>query len=682
MNRLNIRSDMPCENDLLGFDRYVDTISGMVWDKNFKTPFCIGIFGKWGRGKTSFMQLLQNKLMENKVAPFAVPVWFNPWRYEKEEHLIIPFLKTIENGIEKYISSHTQIGSKILNGLKEAAQRICRVSAAFAYGMNAECKLGPFGIKFDAAKMAAREEEIKSRRLNDAKKYSDELSSIYYDSMAELKRAVDEKDFRLVIFIDDLDRCLPEKAVELLEAIKLFLDIEGYLFIIGVDKDVVTRGISYRYRHFEYPLDQKSDRKIVSAEDYLEKMIQLPIELPPIEPGRKRKYIESLIGDIQGFREHTGLIELGVGENPRSLKRFINLLAFTVRLAQRLKETVIADENEDPDHRRLIEKYFIPVLYIKWTIIVFRFQEVYKSIRGYPGRLIELQNAAKQYPKTEDHEQDFDKKPIVQISETLKKILLTGEQFPESDWLIEKFVYLAEATDISAKDTELAIAYSQSFEPEDMVRIPKGKFLYGDERIEKIIDYDYYIDVFPVTNRQYKQFVDERPNHEVPYIEEEWAEPYNWNQDKKTYPKGMGLHPVVLVTYQDAVDYCGWRSNKEGKEFKLPSEDEWEKAARGVDGRKYPWGEDFDEKRCNTYESGIGKTTEVTRYPFGKSPYEVHDMAGNVWDWTASKEGPRQVLRGGSWSYYRGSARCADRLRLAPRYLNNDVGFRCARTLK
>jgi len=97
------------------------------------------------------------------------------------------------------------------------------------------------------AKSVDRGEAIEEKQLAIAEK----LSSVYYDVVTELKNAVVEKEFRIAVFVDDLDRCLPEKAVELLESIKLFLDLEGYLFIIGVDKGVITKGISYHYRFFE-----------------------------------------------------------------------------------------------------------------------------------------------------------------------------------------------------------------------------------------------------------------------------------------------------------------------------------------------------------------------------------------------------------------------------------------------
>ncbi|TSA11333.1 MAG: hypothetical protein D4R73_04050 [Deltaproteobacteria bacterium] len=151
--QLNIRSDIYCEKDLLGFDKYVETLSGMIEDSDFKTPFCIGIFGNWGCGKTSFMHLLESRLKEGNSSPYIIPVWFNPWRYEKEDHLIIPFLKTIQHDIEKYIESQKGTKTRLAAGLKRAATKVGEVSAAIAYGIKPECKLGGFGIELDIAKL-------------------------------------------------------------------------------------------------------------------------------------------------------------------------------------------------------------------------------------------------------------------------------------------------------------------------------------------------------------------------------------------------------------------------------------------------------------------------------------------------------------------------------------------------
>ena len=173
---------------------------------------------------------------------------------------------------------------------------------------------------------------------------------------------------------------------------------------------------------------------------------------------------------------------------------------------------------------------------------------------------------------------------------------------------------------------------------ENMVKVPAGKFLYGDKKQERDLP-EFWIDKTPVTNTEYARFV-VAAGHEPPQ---------HWKG--KTPSQKIADHPVVYVTWRDAVAYAKWAGKR------LPTEEEWEKAARGTDGREYPWG-DWKEGRCNSREAGIGTTTSVGRYsPGGDSPYSCVDMAGNVWEWAASEweEGSaRRVLRGGSFYSDRG----------------------------
>ena len=188
----------------------------------------------------------------------------------------------------------------------------------------------------------------------------------------------------------------------------------------------------------------------------------------------------------------------------------------------------------------------------------------------------------------------------------------------------------------------------------EMVYIPAGKFLFGEMREERELP-KFWIDKTPVTNAEYKRFLDANPDHPVPYAKEGWAQLYNWDRQSRTFPSERADHPVVLVTWYDAVAYAEWAGAR------LPTEEEWEKAARGTDGRKYPWG-DWERGRCNTTEACIFTTTPVGQYsPDGDSPYGCVDMAGNVWEWTTTRDAVDWVVRGGSFVNDRLYARCAFR---------------------
>lgn len=195
----------------------------------------------------------------------------------------------------------------------------------------------------------------------------------------------------------------------------------------------------------------------------------------------------------------------------------------------------------------------------------------------------------------------------------------------------------------------------------ELVKIPAGPFLYGDKKQPVELD-EFWIAKTPVTNAQYKAFVD-ATGHRAPS---------HWKEGRP--PPGKENHPVVNVSWHDAQAFCAWVG------LRLPSEYEWEKAARGTDGRVYPWGDEWQPGRCNSDEAGIGDTTPVDRFPKGASPYGVLDMAGNVGEWCEGwydNDRESRVLRGGSWRNSQRGVRAAFRVKVNPIDRHGVFGFRC-----
>jgi len=203
----------------------------------------------------------------------------------------------------------------------------------------------------------------------------------------------------------------------------------------------------------------------------------------------------------------------------------------------------------------------------------------------------------------------------------------------------------------------------------DMALVPEGEFIMGsnmgeqDEGPERKLSLNaFYIDIFEVTNEQYRQFIKQTKHRE----------PIDWMV--YGYPENKKDHPIVFVSFDDASEYCKWQGKR------LPTKEEWEKAARGTDGRIYTWGNEFDSSKTNTSLSGIVGTTKIGAYENGKSPYGLYAMAGNVWEWTNSDyDEKRKVVKGGSWGLSHRFAQTFIRIGYKPNTRINNLGFRCAK---
>ncbi|MCX6581951.1 MAG: SUMF1/EgtB/PvdO family nonheme iron enzyme [Candidatus Aminicenantes bacterium] len=238
-----------------------------------------------------------------------------------------------------------------------------------------------------------------------------------------------------------------------------------------------------------------------------------------------------------------------------------------------------------------------------------------------------------------------------------------------------------------------------------MVLVKAGEFTRGSEEhdrekpVRQIYLDEFMMGKYPVTNQEFRAFI-----HANGYETKDYWTPEGWKWRQKEKISGPRFwherkwnwsnFPVVGVNWYEAAAYTQWLSRKTGKNYGLPTEAQWEKTSRGSDGFQYPWGNKFDKNKCNSAESGLGRTSPVGIFPLGKSPYGCMDMAGNVWEWCSdwyskdyykgspekNPEGPSQgighVLRGGSWNVLSGNLRCAARSHDHPWFNWYGSGFR------
>lgn len=203
---------------------------------------------------------------------------------------------------------------------------------------------------------------------------------------------------------------------------------------------------------------------------------------------------------------------------------------------------------------------------------------------------------------------------------------------------------------------------------EAMVPVPAGEFIYGEVATGKppkrLKTTGFMIDKYPVIYERYGKFIKATG----------YPPPRDWPANKDS-PYGLTYYPLVRVSWDDATTFCQW----EGK--RLPTEVEWEKAARGEDGRRYPWGNEFDRAKSNL--GGFG-TLRAGSYPEGISPYGALDMVGTVWQWTATVAGKGlatddRVVRGPAYSTKAQEGSVTMRQTFSRRSQSENIGFRCAK---
>ncbi|WP_157248267.1 KAP family P-loop NTPase fold protein [Nonomuraea typhae] len=361
-----VLSDAPVSllGDRLDFTRYADALAEVITDAATETPFTIGVFGPWGSGKSSLLRMLDQRLAEDH-AERVVRVHFNPWVHRREPNMLLPLLHTL----------HDALAEDRGNRFREVAGKLGYVIA---------------NLTSDALLKRLSGGAVTMDRIGElAERYAEQRGKVESE-MRNLRRTLQEqaddvaaKGARLLILVDDLDRCEPHEIIDLLESVKLFLDLRHVLVVIAVAKNVVDRGVAVKYKDFGFG----PDKVVEIGDEYLDKMIQLPLYLPPLDAGG---YLSGL-GLTGELAAHAGLLRAIVAPNPRRIKRVLN----TCSILRTVTRSGDPDLRLDVLIRLVVLRVQSPELYAAIAVrpgLAAALEAMYggRLRLGHPDRLIEI----------------------------------------------------------------------------------------------------------------------------------------------------------------------------------------------------------------------------------------------------------------------------------------------------
>ncbi|MCP4611141.1 MAG: hypothetical protein GY845_20725 [Planctomycetes bacterium] len=286
--------------DVLG-QRDAETMAAAI--RNSIGPLVFGVFGEWGSGKTSFLNLARSEIRKQKETPTPCfeTVLFNPWEHQGASNLIVPLMHQI--------AADSKMMGKVKNELAKLGGIVAKAASIHLVS----------GLT--RGRISLQEIE------NYEKRYIGELDelALLRKNMQDLFRRVLSPKARLCIFVDDLDRCLPETALGLLEAVKLFLDVENCAYVVAADDKMLMRAIASRYAKKN---SESSAKESVCPKEYLEKLVQVIYQVRPLTHSVRKTYLDYLINlsCLNNSCKLCDVINNWGPSNPRRLKKIVNSL--------------------------------------------------------------------------------------------------------------------------------------------------------------------------------------------------------------------------------------------------------------------------------------------------------------------------------------------------------------------
>jgi hypothetical protein len=346
LNDFKIILDSPADKPALGFDRTALALKEII--EVSKPQFVVGIFGTWGSGKTTLMREIERRLDPAK----AITIQFSAWRYEKEPNLVIPLLDVVRERLLQWAEQNQPLRESALKTASTIGSAIYSLLAGLSF------KVGlPNALEIS---YKANESLSQARDFAEREKAARVPRSFYHAAFSALGDSFREflgsgKPDRIVVFVDDLDRCLPQGALEVLEAMKLFFDLEGFIFVVGLDQGVVERSIDIKYRSDALPgttAQSNAETVQIRGADYIKKIFQVPFSVAPVAITQLEEFLNAVytqsalpkaqVNDFQvRVAPHIRHIVTDAGVNPREIKRFLNAYTLAIKIKPNLDRNVV-----------------------------------------------------------------------------------------------------------------------------------------------------------------------------------------------------------------------------------------------------------------------------------------------------------------------------------------------------
>ncbi|QKF81510.1 P-loop NTPase fold protein [Halarcobacter ebronensis] len=671
MNMINDYAIDKIKYDFLDFDIYAQALSESLL--NTQSPFSLGIYGEWGKGKTSLLNFLINEINSNKNGKKLVTVYYDSWKYRKENNLLIDLINTIEKEFQ-------------LQRLKFDDSLIINILDLLSYikltALNSTCDNNN-GIYFE------NEEHIFQ----------------VYEVLKNLENTLFDEDFLIIVFIDNLDKCSSKDVINILDSINQIFRIKGFSFVIASDIDT---------------LEYKLSKKLINSKEYLNRVINLPFYLPSfngkINDLLENIYLrnnsdESLEQPIKNILNSISSLEL---LSPRLIIRLINRIKLCSNIYMKLNpNTQLSNEN-------------ILSLFSISCILEEFFRELHSiliknnSLSKFIIKLVQREEFYKDEILSNINVIDIDKEVLINIFEdnfNLLKMIFSTE---EGKYWLENRAYRISTYEFLKSNNSYVESEKIDSLPLYKTDFSENAISFGEKEINpkefiKIPNKEYEVSKYVITNCWFEEFIlsggyensnywTDVPskiwlmNNKISSLDEKYDFMINkesiyfkkkFNQELLKDNFNSPLQPIVYITYYEAVAFCRYLTDLDNEyEYSIPTKEQWEYIANAGDRtRFYPWGNIWDNNYCNNATNQLNKTTQIGLFPQGDSTFGVSDMVGNVWVWTSTLDNnDYNYLKGGSWSFSESSYFKISNSQMNfynnPSYQHYDIGFLCIRKKK